>query len=123
MVLKFMALAFFLEALITLYVPSEWIVNILGSNNTLVIPLAALIGVPVYTTNLTALGIVSGLLSQGMDPAAALSFLIAGATTTLPAMSAVYGLTKKRLFFLYVSFTLFGALFFGYLFQLVTLLF
>ena len=42
MVAKFMALAFFLEAIITLYIPSEWIVKILGNSNTLAIPMAAL---------------------------------------------------------------------------------
>ena len=107
----------------TCYIPSEWIAKILGNNNTLAIPMTAQIGVPVYTTNMSALGIVGGLLSQGMNPAAALSFLIAGATTTLPAMNAVYGITRKPLFFLYVTFTLFGALLFGYIFQLIWFLF
>ncbi|MBA7668893.1 hypothetical protein ES703_77011 [subsurface metagenome] len=49
--------------------------------------------------------------------------IIAGATTTLPAMTAVYGITRKLLFFLYVAFTLFGALLFGYIFQLICFLF
>ncbi len=47
MVVKFMALAFFLEALIILYIPTEWIVGILGPQNPFAIITAALIGVPV----------------------------------------------------------------------------
>jgi hypothetical protein len=70
MVAKFMALAFFLEALIILYVPAEWIAGLLGQQNQWAILLAALIGVPIYTTELTALPMVSGLLAQGMDPGA-----------------------------------------------------
>lgn len=117
MVAKFMALAFFLEALIILYIPSEWIAGLLGQQNGWAILMAALIGVPVYTTELTALPMVSGLLTQGMDPGAALAFLIAGPTTTLPAMAAVWGLTTRRIFFLYLSFVLFGAIVFGYLYS------
>jgi uncharacterized membrane protein YraQ (UPF0718 family) len=58
---------------------------------------------------------VSGLLEQGMSPAAALAFLIAGPTTTLPAMAAVWTLVKNRIFTLYVSFALVGAILLGYL--------
>ncbi len=119
MVAKFMALAFFLEALITLYVPSEWIAGLLGPGNPWAIATAALIGVPVYTSNLAALAMVGGLLTQGMTPAAALAFLIAGPTTTIPAMAAVWGLTSRRVFVLYVAFSLVGAVALGYLYGLI----
>ncbi len=82
MVVKFMALAFFLEALIILYVPQEWITTALGQKNPLAIATAAILGVPTYTSSLTALPMISGLLTQGMNPAAALAFLVAGPTTT-----------------------------------------
>jgi uncharacterized membrane protein YraQ (UPF0718 family) len=115
MVIKFMALAFFLEALIILYIPAEWIVGIMGQGNAWAIITAALLGVPTYTSNLSALPMVSGLLVQGMSPAAALAFLIAGPTTTLPAMAAVWSLVSHRVFVLYVSFALVGAIILGYL--------
>jgi hypothetical protein len=115
MVVKFMALAFFLEALITLYVPQEWITAALGSHNPMAIATAAILGVPTYTSSLTALPMISGLLTQGMNPAAALAFLVAGPTTTLPAMAAVWPLVARRVFVLYVSFSLVGAIIIGYL--------
>ncbi len=115
MVAKFMALAFFLEAIIILYVPEEWITHVMGRENFWAIITAAFLGIPVYTSNLSALPMVSGLLTQGMSPAAALAFLIAGPTTTLPAMAAVWTLVKFRVFILYVSFVLFGAVVLGYL--------
>lgn len=114
MVVKFMLLAFFLEALIILYIPSEWIVGLLGQENQWAILMAALLGVPTYTGNLAALPMMSGLLAQGMNPAAALAFLIAGPTTTLPAMAAVWSLVSHRVFGLYVSFSLVGAIALGY---------
>ena len=119
MVAKFMLLTFFLEAIIILYIPSEWIGELLGQKNQWAILTAALLGVPVFTSNLTALPLVSGLLAQGMNPGAGLAFLIAGPTTTLPAMVAVWGLASRRVFALYVSFSLVGAVVLGYVYSVV----
>ena len=115
MVVKFMALAFFLEAIIILYVPEDWITSVLGKENSSAILIAGLLGVPVYTSNLSALPMVSGPLSQGMNLGAALAFLIAGPTTTLPAMAAVWTLVENRIFILYVSYALAGGILLGYL--------
>jgi uncharacterized membrane protein YraQ (UPF0718 family) len=94
----------------------------LGSQSPLAILVAALLGVPAYTTSLTALPLVSGLLNQGMNPAAALAFLVAGPTTTLPAMAALWPLVSRRVFGLYVSFSLAGAVLAGYAYSLTALL-
>jgi uncharacterized membrane protein YraQ (UPF0718 family) len=123
MVAKFMALGFFLEALITFYIPAEWITTALGRHNPLVIVTAAFMGIPTYTTSLTALPMISGLLTQGMSPAAALAFLVAGPTTTLPAMAAVWPLVARRVFVLYISFALLGAILIGYMYQLVGMIY
>jgi uncharacterized membrane protein YraQ (UPF0718 family) len=119
MVAKFMALAFFLEAIITLYIPGEWITTALGRHNPMVVITAVFLGVPTYTTSLTALPMISGLLTQGMSPAAALAFLVAGPTTTLPAMAAVWPLVARRVFVLYISFALLGAILIGYIYKIV----
>jgi hypothetical protein len=119
MVVKFMLLAFVLEALIELYIPEEWISGLLGRDNPWTILVAALIGVPAYTSNLTSLPMIGGLLSQGMDPAAGLAFLIAGPTTTLPAMAAVWGIVSRRVFGLYIAISLVGAILLGYAFALL----
>ncbi|HSD64836.1 MAG TPA: permease, partial [Ignavibacteriaceae bacterium] len=119
MVVKFMALAFLFTALIKLYIPKEWITGLIGGNDILSVILSAVIGVPFYTSSLAALPLISGLLSQGMAPAAALAFLIAGPTTTFPAMAAVWGLTSRRIFVLYLSFSLIGALVMGFVYLIV----
>lgn len=117
MVGKFMLLAFFLEALITLYVPETLIVGLLGEANPFAIVTAGAVGLPMYTSNLTALPLVGGLLEQGMLPGAALAFLIAGPTTTIPAMAAVSGIAKPKVFGLYVLIALVGAVVIGYGYQ------
>lgn len=113
MISKFMGLAFFLNALINLYVPEEWIGNLLNQQGFGSVFISAALGVPVYTSNLSALPLVGGLLQLGLQPGAALAFLISGPLTTIPAMVAVYGITSRKVFGLYLGFAFFGSLFFG----------
>ncbi|MFT3752369.1 MAG: permease [Paludibacter sp.] len=117
MVAKFMSLAFLINALIEFYLPKELITNLLVGDSPFSVLIAALVGIPFYTSNITALPIVSGFLSLGMSQAAALAFLIAGPVTTLPAMMAVWGIVKPRVFLFYLLFSLFGAIVFGYLYS------
>jgi uncharacterized protein len=107
---RWLVLAFVMEALITLYVPQAAIAGVLGAQSPLAVPLAALVGVPLYMSNISALPIVSGLLTQGMQPGAAIAFLIAGPVTTVPAMTAVWGIARRQVFVLYLAVGLLGAL-------------
>jgi uncharacterized membrane protein YraQ (UPF0718 family) len=116
---RWLLLAFFLEALITRYVPQDAIAGIVGQGSVFAVPLASLIGIPLYLSNITALPIVAGLLSQGMQPGAAIAFLIAGPITTIPAMAAVWGIVKWRVFLLYLGLGLFGSIIMGYVVNLV----
>lgn len=119
LVAKFMTLAFFVNALIHFYVPQEFLSNLLGGNSSFAVIVAAIIGVPVYTSNITALPLISGLLELGMNQGAALAFLISGPVTTLPAMAAVWGLVRRKIVVIYVSFALFGAILFGVLMNII----
>ena len=114
----YMLVAFLLEAVIIRYVPQDLIASHLGSQSLMSVPLATLISIPMYTTNLTSLGLISGLLQRGMSGGAALAFLIGGAVTTLPAMSAVFGIVRWRVFLLYLSFCISAALLSGFAYQL-----
>jgi hypothetical protein len=92
---------------------------VVGKDSPLAVPLASLIGIPLYLSNITALPIVAGLLAQGMQPGAAIAFLIAGPITTVPAMAAVWGIVRWRVFALYVGLGMFGAILMGYAVNLV----
>lgn len=111
LVAKFMGLAFFVNALIQFYLPADFIANTLGQTDSpSSVVLAAAIGVPVYTSNITALPLIDGLLALGMNKGAALAFLISGPITTLPAMFAVWGIVRRRVFLMYLSYALLGAI-------------
>jgi len=119
MVLKFMGIAFFINALITFYIPQDFLAGILSGNGTFSVVIATLAGIPAYTNNITALPLISVLLALGMNPGAALAFLVAGPVTTLPAMVAVWGIASRKVFLLYLSFAISGALLTGLLYNLV----
>jgi len=116
MISKFMGLVFLLNALLNLYIPQEWIGKLLNQQGFMSVIIAAVVGIPVYTSNLTALPMIGWLLQQGLHPGTALAFLISGPLTTVPAMVAVYGIATRKVFGLYISFALFGSLFFGILY-------
>lgn len=122
-IMKFILLALFLEALIDLYLPETFIPSMLSGRGWLEISLSALFGVPFYTNSLAALGIVAGLMLKGLSGAAALAFLIAGPTTTLPAMTAVFCITRKRVFFVYLAIVFAGAILLSSLYALLDLQF
>jgi hypothetical protein len=77
--------------LIVRYVPQPAIAGVLGDGSRFAVVIAALDGIRSALNNVAALPIVSRLLAQGMQPGAAVAFLIAGPVTTVPAMSAVWG--------------------------------
>lgn len=118
MVIKFMGIAFLIAAIFKFFIPANLITSIIKGSESKQVFIATLTGIPMYTSNLTALPLIGGLTGLGMNKGAALSFLIAGSTTTLPAMAAVWGLTKKRVFLLYVAFSVSGSLLAGLLFNL-----
>jgi uncharacterized membrane protein YraQ (UPF0718 family) len=77
--------------------------------------MASLIGIPLYLGNLSALPIVKGLITQGMQPGAAIAFLIAGPVTTIPAMTAVWAVVRRPVFVLYIAISLIGSMLLGFM--------
>ncbi len=114
---KWLAVAFFLEALIVHYVDPAWIGAILGSDNPWSIPLASAVGIPLYTSGVAAIPITKGLIAAGMGGGAAMAFLIAGPVTCVPAMAGVWALVKRKILAIYLAGGILGSLVAGYAFQ------
>lgn len=114
---KWLTLAFLLESLMIAYVPAELLGSWLGTDSIGAIPLASAIGVPAYMNGFAAVPVVSGLMDTGMSSPAALSFMLAGAMTSIPAAIAVYSLVKRPVFVWYVTIALAGAMLAGWAYQ------
>ena len=110
---KWLALAFLLESLMLAYVPAEVVAQAVGGSGVVPVLSAALVGVPAYLNGYAALPLVSGLLGQGMAPGAAMSFLVAGGVTSIPAAIAVFALARLPVFAAYIAFSLSGAIIAG----------
>jgi len=94
--LKWLSLAYVIEALMLAYVPAEAIGGLLGGPGLWPVVLGALVGAPAYLNGYAAPALVGGLLEQGMSPGAAMSFVIAGGVSCIPAAIAVWALVRPR---------------------------
>jgi len=116
---KWLSLAYLLEALLILYVPASLIGTIVGGEGFWSIVIGAFVGMPAYLNSYAAPPLVSGLMEQGMSYGAAMAFMVAGAISSIPAMTAVWSLVKREVFFAYLGFGVGGAILFGVLFASV----
>ena len=117
--LKWLTLAYVIEAVMVQYVPAAWIAQILGGDGFGPIALGALVGAPAYLNGYAAVALIDGLLQQGMADGAAMSFVVAGGVSSIPAALAVWALVKPRIFVAYLGFALIGAILAGMIWGVV----
>ncbi len=111
--LKWLTLAYVIEALMIRFVPAEWIAGVLGGDGFGPIVLGALVGGPAYLNGYAAAPLVAGLVDQGMSQGAAMSFMLAGSVSCIPAAIAVWALVKPKVFVAYLVLGFVGALIAG----------
>ena len=107
---KWLLLAYMLEAIMLRYVPAEWIAGFLGGEGVMPVFLGALVGAPAYLNGYAAVPLVNALLEQGMAPGAAMSFMLAGGVSCIPAAVAVWALVKPKVFTAYLGIAFAGSL-------------
>jgi len=117
--LKWLALAYVLEALLVSYVPADLIATLVGGEGVVPIAIAALVGMPAYLNSYVAPPLLAGLIEQGMSNGAAMSFMVAGAVSSIPAMLAVWSLVKPQVFATYLALGVSGAIVSGVVFQMI----
>ena len=110
---KWLLFAYLLQALLIRYVPADLIAQVIGGSGIGPVVLGALVGAPAYLNGYAAVPLMAGLLEQGMAPGAAMSFVIAGGVSSIPAAVAVWALVKPRIFAVYLALGLGGAVIAG----------
>lgn len=84
--------------------PTGLITDWLGTGNPVwSVPLAALLGIPVYLNTDASLPLVASLLHGGMAPGAGIAFLITGAGTSVGAISGMLVIARWRVVALVVG--------------------
>ena len=115
---KWLALAYVLEALLITYVPASLVAGLVGGDGIVPIAIAAFVGMPAYLNSYIAPPLLAGLTDQGMSTGAAMAFMVAGAVSSVPAMAAVWSLVRREVFAAYLGLGIAGAILSGILFQL-----
>lgn len=108
-----------LGAVIYGYMPSDWVLKIAGPDNPFAVPVAAIIGVPLYIRAETAIPIGVALMSKGMSIGAVIALVIGGAGMAIPEMSMLASIFKKKLVAMIVAVIFLTAVISGYLFNIL----
>jgi len=118
---KYVLIALVVQGVIETFVPANWIYSMAGGDGPMAVVSAMLLGIPLPVNGLTAVPIVKGLMHSGagMGTAPAVTFLIAGPVASIPAMLALWGMFKKRVFFVYMFVAVTGPVIMGYLWMLL----
>lgn len=99
------------------FVPEDLIIAVAGPDNPLAIPVAAIIGVPMYIRAETIIPISAVLVEKGMGIGAVMALIIGGAGASIPEVTLIASIFEKRLVAAFVITVLGVAILAGVLFQ------
>lgn len=109
-------------AIIHNMIPEHWVQSILGGNKFYSVPLATLIGIPMYADIFGTIPVAESLLIKGAGLGTVLSFMMAVTTLSLPSMIMLSKAVKKKLMIVFVSIVTIGIIIVGFMFNICSFL-
>lgn len=103
------------------FVPEDFVTSVAGSGNPFAIPVAALIGVPMYIRAETIIPVSGALLAKGMGVGAVVALIIGGAGMSIPEMTLLAAIFKKRLLAVFIATIFLVAVVAGLVFQYISI--
>ena len=103
------------------FLPADWVLEVAGPDNLFAIPLAALIGIPLYIRAETILPIAAVLLEKGMGMGTVATLLIGGAGMSIPEITMLSAIFEKRFVAIFVLMIFVAAVVTGCLLQITSL--
>jgi hypothetical protein len=100
-------------------VPSEWISNVFGTDHWWLIPLAAIIGIPLYIRLSSMIPISQILIAKGMALGPVMAMVISSAGASLPEVILLKAVFKKELVITFVFSVFVMSTISGFIFYLV----
>ena len=104
-------------ALIHNVIPESFITALLGNDKWFSVPLATLVGVPMYADIFGTLPIAEALVSKGVGIGTALAFMMAVTALSLPSIVMLKKVIKNKLLIVFVSIVVVGIMIIGVLFN------
>src|SRR5690625_443693 len=114
-VLPYLVIGVLIGAIIHDFIPAEFITSIAGDEHPFAIPIAAIVGIPMYIRVETMIPISEALVSKGMSMGAVIALIIGGAGASLPEVLLLNKLFKPRLLMAFIIAILLGATVTGYI--------
>ena len=105
------------------WIPVEWIDGLLGQDNWWSVPVATLVGVPMYADIFGTLPIAEALVAKGVGLGTALAFMMAVTALSLPSLIMLKKVVKAPLLALFFGIVIAGIMLIGYLFNAFAYLF
>ena len=99
------------------YVPENFMASFMGKGAWWSVPLAVLLGIPMYSNAAGIIPIVQALLGKGAALGTVLSFMMAVIALSLPEMVILRKVLKMRLIWTFIGVVGAGIMFVGYLFN------
>lgn len=118
-ILGYLLIGVGIGAVIYGYLPQDLVIRYAGPDNPFAIPVAAIIGIPLYIRVETAIPIGLSLMQKGMSVGAVIALIIGGAGMAIPEMSMLAGILKRRLVGAIVLVIFFTAVIGGYVFNMI----
>jgi uncharacterized membrane protein YraQ (UPF0718 family) len=106
-------------ALIHGFVPADLVEKYLAIKAWWSIPLATLLGSPVYANSVSVVPVMEALVNKGVPMGTALSFMTAIVTISIPQALILKKVMKWQLLLLFFSITLIGIVVMGYVFNAI----
>ena len=103
-------------------IPEHWIQYILGDHNFYSVPLATVVGVPMYADIFGTIPIAESLLLKGAGLGTVLSFMMAVTTLSLPSMIMLSKAVKRQLMIVFVAIVTVGIISVGFMFNIFSFL-
>ena len=101
------------------YVPADFLAQYAGSDKWYAVPLAVLIGIPLYSNAAGVIPLVSALTEKGVAMGTTLAFMMSVTALSLPEFMILKRVMKMRLILIFAGIVGLGIIFTGYLFNLV----
>lgn len=99
-------------------IPEHWVQSILGGHNFYSVPLATLVGIPMYADIFGTVPIAESLLWKGAGLGTVLAFMMAVTTLSLPSMIMLSKAIKKKLMIVFVGIVTIGIILVGFMFNI-----
>lgn len=108
-----------LGALIHGYVPADFLVKYAGRDKWYAVPLATLLGIPLYANAAGIMPLVSSLTEKGVAIGTVLAFMMAVTGLSFPEFMILKRIMKPKLIIIFAGIVGVGIMLTGYLFNLV----